>query len=202
MTKEHPILFSASMVRALLDGSKTQTRRVVKPAHLKFFDQSAGEMLGSWNARPLPYGQPGDQLWVRETFKPIYPQDPSYNNGKPIEYDYAATYKTGDRLGDSLGIKPKWKPSIFMPRAASRLTLRITGLRVERLQDISEADALAEGLEQEAVEQLLQLAEAMNQREPSPCREIYKVLWEKINGSNSWAENPWVWVIEFKVLRK
>ena len=91
---------------------------------------------------------------------------------------------------------------MFMPRWASRGLDEITSVRVERLQDISEANALAEGLEEEAVEQLLQLAEAMNQREPSPCREIYKVLWEKINGSNSWAANPWVWAIEFKVLRK
>ena len=91
---------------------------------------------------------------------------------------------------------------MFMPRWASRGLDEITSVRVERLQEISEADALAEGLEQEAVEQLLQLAEAMNQREPSPCREIYKVLWESINGPGSWAANPWVWVIEFKALQK
>lgn len=162
---------------------------------------TAPEQVGIWHTRTgdvtlCPYGVAGNQLWVRETFSPIYPQDPDYNEGKPIAYDYAATYQHGDRLGDSLGIKKTWKPSIHMPRAASRITLEITGVRVERLQDISEADAIAEGIEKHMTGLWL------------PCREegkahidprlAYRDLWESINGTDSWDKNPWVWAIAFQ----
>jgi hypothetical protein len=90
---------------------------------------------------PCPYGQPGDRLWVRETFEKIEGQTQPW-----IETDYRATYIHGDRLGDSLGIKKRWTPAIHMPRAASRITLEITDVRVQRLQEISEADAIAEGI--------------------------------------------------------
>lgn len=200
--KERPILFSAPMVRAILDGSKTQTRRVVKP--LPAADQSPQLVVGSSgfhfvldqtpmtypNVRRIrwdcPYGQPGDRLWVRETFAKIIGQ-----SGGWIETDYRATYSHGDRLGDSLGIKKRWTPAIHMPRAASRITLEVTGVRVERLQDISEDDAMAEGAPLST----------------GPCTEPefqshtlgYLQLWKSING-DSIDQNPWVWVIDFNKL--
>lgn len=192
--KERPILFSAPMVRAIIDGSKTQTRRVVKPQPI--YD---GKFAGGWKVvgkhgheaatcGPLvselcPYGHPGDRLWVRENFCPIYPQDPHYNGGRPIEYDYGATYQHGYRLGDLIGKKKKWKPSIHMPRIASRITLEITGVRVERLQDISEADAQAEGVVWE---------------QGQTATNVFESLWESINGPESWEANPWVWVVGFR----
>jgi hypothetical protein len=129
---------------------------------------------------------------VRENFCPIYPQDPAYNGGRPIEYDYAATYQHGNRLGDYIGIKKRWKPSIHMPRAASRITLEITGVRVERLQDISGADALAEGITLHPNHR--------NKPRDNICGPVqtYRDLWEKINGPGSWEANPWVWAVSFK----
>ena len=200
---ERPILFSAPMVRAILDGSKTQTRRVVKPQPI--YD---GRFAGNWKivgkngheaatCSPLvgelcPHGRQDDRLWVRENFCPIYPQDPAYNGGRPIEYDYAATYQHGNRLGDYIGIKKRWKPSIHMPRAASRITLEITGVRVERLQDISGADALAEGITLHPNHR--------NKPRDNICGPVqtYRDLWEKINGPGSWEANPWVWAVSFK----
>lgn len=197
--KERPILFSGPMVRGLLDGSKTQTRRVVKPQPTT---EIRSGLMGHWSIQPdvrefsCPYGQPGDRLWVRERFCPIYPQDPTYNNGEPIEYDYAATYVHGYRLGDSLGLKKKWKPSIHMPRAASRITLEITGVRVERLQDISEADAIAEGAKQTDGQWWTHdPSDPITGNDPV---ESYRRLWESINGPGSWDANPWAWAIEFK----
>jgi hypothetical protein len=184
-----PILFSGAMVRALLDGKKTQTRRVCKPANEAALTHVVECPYAQWGDEDgdvlfkSPYGVFGDQLWVRETFCPIYPQDPSYNGGQPIEYDYAATYKHGNRLGDSLGIKKVWRPSIHMPRAASRITLEITGVRVERLQDISEADAMAEGITHSTL---------------NDPRVEYRWLWESINGPGSWDANPWVWCVSFR----
>lgn len=193
--KERPILFSAPMVRAILDGRKTQTRRVANPRkHPSLLDGSWSDnyVLDAcnfeWLMRDCPYGQPGDRLWVRETFQPIYPQDPLYNGGKPICYDYAATYRHGDRLGDSIGEKRKWKPSIHMPRLASRITLEVTGVRVERLNDISGSDAVAEGVRSRLPDNGIAVAE-------------YRDLWQSINGAGSWNANPWVWVIEFEAVK-
>lgn len=193
--KERPILFNADMVRAILDGRKTQTRRIVKPQPLE------GVVLDSSWIRPFSVGQ---RLWVRETFSPIYPQDPHYNNGNPIEYDYKATYQHGDRLGDDLGIQKIWKPSIHMPREASRITLEVTGVRVERLQDIEEEDAVAEGIEQ--TEPFFDCPCWRDYMEPDwetssfPDNPVgsYASLWESIHGPKSWNQNPWVWVIEFR----
>lgn len=195
--KERPILFNAPMVRAILDGTKTQTRRVVKGGPLQWlvgakFDPAFVADPGNYLC---PYGQPGDRLWVRENFCPIYPQDPTYNGGRPIEYDYAATYQHGNRLGDTLGIKKRWKPSIHMPRWASRITLEITGVRVERLQDISEADAIAEGVGLNAGA----IGVPTTGESPQPMAiALYQDLWQSINGPDSWTANPWVWAVEFK----
>lgn len=187
--KERPILFSAPMVRALLDGSKTQTRRVVNQRHLAQIDLSRGGCKANWS-KPMPYGQPGDRLWVRESFCRIDGQTRPW-----IETDYRATYKHGDRLGDTLGIKKRWTPSIHMPRHASRITLEITGVRVERLQDISRGDSLNEGIVKTAGGFGLPAGQHYNAEDP---RDSYFSLWESINGPGSVMLNPWVWVVEFK----
>ncbi len=210
--KERPILFSAPMVKAILSGSKSQTRRVVKPqppanAHQvetwhhpdtkpRFFTwTTAGEISDQWEPLPCPYGQPGEKLWVRESFARIDVQTRPW-----IETDYRATYKHGDRLGDTLGITNRWTPSIYMPWHASRITIEVTGVRVERLQDISEADAAAEGITPYPGHPGRWLSEHRpGLRYPSAIT-AYRDLWEEsINGpSSSWDANPWVWVVEFK----
>lgn len=188
--KERPIIFSAQMVRAILEGRKTQTRRVIKPQPT-VSEQRLRE-LSAWaegftlsqqvNAAfqsgcidaSCPYGRPGDTLWVRETW---WGERQDFDAG--LRPAYAAT-------------DPKteagWRSPIHMPRWASRITLEITGVRVERLQDISEADAEAEGVA-EIGERLLGV---------TPCRARFFKLWESINGPGSWDANPWVWVVEFK----
>lgn len=179
--KERPILFSAPMVRAILDGRKTQTRRILKgstehkgvynPAYLAVHQNDKG-----WK-QICPYGKPGDQLWVRETFAT---GNPEHYWGNPI---YKATF--GAALKPVCEGFTKWKPSIHMPRAASRIDLLIKDIRVERLQDISKADCMAEGM-------------SGLQDIHAGWHQSYAGLWEKINGKNSWDENPWVWVIEFE----
>ena len=197
--KERPILFSAPMVRAILAGTKTQTRRVVKPGKCPDFGchMAPGEIAGGeYPERLCPYGQTGDRLWVRETFMDLlgtgveHRPDP---RGLLQRHAYAADHQPGsygDEARKSYGLK--WKPSIHMPRAASRITLEITGVRVERLQAISEADAVAEGIDPEAA---LAFRRASVGR---PAGFAYRDLWVSINGPGSWHANPWVWVIEFR----
>jgi hypothetical protein len=182
---ERPILFSAEMVRAILDGRKTQTRRNIKyttehrgpinPAYLEAHKDHPG-----WKDI-CPYGQPGDLLWVRETWT----QYPIELNPEPCDAWYKAT---------SNGPPPpfKWRPSIHMPRWASRITLRITDIRVERLQDISEDDARAEGCPYSA-----EWAGRFVDRDET-AKTWFKSLWNKINGPGAWDENPWVWAISFE----
>jgi len=195
---ERPILFSAPMVRAILAGTKTQTRRVCK---LDFRAGMPEPELQSFR-RCCPYGQPGDRLWVRETWR----YADWTEEGEPhIEYGDGARQLVDDfpeewasRLMDTWtalsapsnfdidnrAADRRWRPSIHMPRWASRITLDVTGVLVERLQAISERDALAEGV-------------------GSPITRDCKVpkfmaLWESINGAGSWDANPWVWVVEFR----
>jgi len=182
---ERPIIFNGAMVRAILDGTKTQTRRVVKPCKDKNMGISltACELAGEINQGDFTnsfYGQVGDRLWVRETF-----QRAGGNTG----YWYAATDSKAD---DGNSPVSHWKPSIHMPREASRITLEITGVRVERLQDISEEDAKAEGC---VVRDIIYSDEP-----PSSClyKEQFRLICESINGTGSWEANPWVWVVEFK----
>lgn len=191
--RERPILFSGPMVRALLDGSKTQTRRMVKHPALKDLSYIVHCGDGWWGDEEgdvqalCPHGQPGDRLWVRESWMDtsstgIESRDP--HTLKLTRYAYMADTPAGsyaDQCRKDFGLK--WKPSIHMPRAACRITLEITGVRVERLQDISDADARAEGMP----------ATVAN----SP-RVWFASLWESINGPGSWDANPWVWVVEFK----
>ena len=181
--KERPILFSAQMVRAILDGRKTQTRRIAKPIkHPDWGNEySPGALITEKESnyvieRACPYGSKGERLWVRETFS-HHPQ-----------FADIAYRADGEEFEDSDGFlwEPKWKPSIHMPRSASRILLEITGVRVERLQDISEEDAKSEG------------AQAINFGYGDCYALGFKQLWESINGPGSWDLNPWVWVIDFK----
>ena len=199
--KERPILFSAPMVRAILNGTKTQTRRAVKDRHI---DSAPPACIFQWLRERCTYGQPGDRLWVREAFM-HEPADYCWEASVSIPCRPAETVYRADHDGDTRGAG--WKPSIHMPRALSRITLEITGVRVERLQDISDTDCIAEGIERpedmskEAVEAMdiwpigaeRECFNALNQ----PVHQ-YRRLWERINGPVSWAANPWVWVIEFR----
>ena len=201
--KERPILFSAPMVRAILDGTKTQTRRVVKPAHKAWIEMPVTHQLGEWDKRPLPYGKTGDRLWVREAFAIVPRTAYRCSEGvqqtlRPDDDHDAAIYREG-WVRSKGGFR--WRPSIHMPRWASRITLEITGVRVERLQDISEADCWAEGVEQvmhdftkeSQIDMAYRLGLCIDDAKP-----LYAQLWESINGPGSWEANPWVWVVEFK----
>jgi hypothetical protein len=212
---EKPILFSTPMVIALLDGTKTQTRRIVKLPHNNPLGVWEATTVGGvnvktskglptveeaaiWHTRTgdaliCPHGGIGDQLWVRETWNhDCYPYPLSDD---PLFY-YRADYHD-DPLGMDLelsqdGIRRKWMPSIFMPRAASRIQLEITNVRVERLNDISEADAMEEGVSNPLIGGTYDFI---------GYREGYQRLWEAINGAGSWDDNPWVWVVEFKRIK-
>lgn len=183
--KERPILFTGPMVRALLDGTKTQTRRIAKEFHgldvdaiLKRFPNQSG----------CPYGEPGDQLWVRETHRPIFGQTCGL-----IAVDYQADpQEKWGRMRDHAG-KPKWTPSIHMRREYSRILLEIISVRVERLNDCSEADAKAEGVAEWA-----RGACAAGNPHSYTNLGYYMLLWEQINGAGSWDANPWCWAITFK----
>lgn len=233
--KTRPILFKGEMVRAILDGRKTQTRRILKPAPLPpvarwvmkdhwWIPEAISEavkrqFITTWpDWLRCPYGQLGDQLWVRETWRiGAWKED-----GGEIAIDYMADNfnrrewlqvpeqddfeKYWLQCCDDCGkawIKPDedgkhhWepgespcriRPSIFMPRWASRITLEVTNVRVERLQSITVSEAMAEGYEGSIPDHI------------DPSITWYSELWESINGPGSWAANPWVWVIEFKRL--
>lgn len=195
--KERPILFSGSMVRAILDGRKTQTRRVATKTPLQWLNSAS--FTPAYVALPdnglSPYGYADDRLWVRETWAQPTTLDPG-----PTFYraDYPACVPRGfENVPPASEIT--WKPSIHMPRAASRITLEVTGVLVERLQSISEADARAEGA------YLLDVPGggykfARGEQEYDTAVEAYRELWDGLNAARGfgWDTNPWVWVIEFK----
>lgn len=214
--KERPILFSGPMVRALLSGTKTQTRRVVKPRHDRDIgcELAPNELAGEVNSgsyRNAPWA-PGDRLWVRETFAgPLVSMEhwEAVNHPSEIEKpefcEYAADGGPAPEYMDADdNLRRRWTPSIHMPRWASRITLEVTGVRVERLQDISAADAIAEGIER--LEDFFGCPcwKAYGEPEGSdlvlPDDPIgsYRSLWESINGLESWEGNPRVWVVEFR----
>jgi hypothetical protein len=206
--KERPILFSAPMVRALLNGSKSQTRRVVKPAPSKgwefenppvfgritsphpkrdrfgaFIRRGIGTDFPEVDLIPCPYGQPGDRLWVREAWSTHSFMDgdkPSELKTRSFHYWADGEITTGKR-----------RPSIHMPRAASRITLEIVSVRVERLQDISGDDCFAEGSPGGH-------GSIPGYPYAATAQEHYEWLWESINGDASWDKNPWVWAVEFR----
>ena len=188
-----PILFSGAMVRAILEGRKTQTRRVVKKLSSEWL--APGMFTPEFVANPdnnlCPYGNPGDTLWVRETFQ--YVDFAGEDNG----YVYRATDPDWETMEGW-----RWKPSIFMPYKACRIFLKIEDVRIERLQDITEQDAIQEGVERlPGHEGLLAYQSYLTtpERQQMPCFPYisFKTLWHKINGRKSWDENPWVWVITF-----
>ena len=194
--KERPILFSAPMVRAILDGTKTQTRRVVKGFALELLqpDNFTPEYVALPENDLSPVGLPGDRLWVRETFV-HEPADYCWEASVSIPCRPAHTVYRADSDPTGKANGAGWTPSIHMPRALSRITLEITGVRVERLQSISDTDAIAEGVKPTS-DGAFHIEED-RYRAPDPA-ECYARLWESINGAGTWAANPWVWVIEFK----
>ena len=194
--KERPILFSAPMVRAILSGRKTQTRREVKRCGL-------WESTGGQGMRPIPiacpHGRPGDRLWVRETWQyaPVkYCDCPQGSEAQPcddwIEGIGCRSNRTEVIYREDEATAAKWRSPIHMPRWASRITLEITDIRVERLQEISYADAMAEGVE------FGNITDPLTGEIDRDATEAFEVLWESIHGSGSWDMNPYVWVIEFR----
>lgn len=209
--KARPILFSAPMVRALLAGTKSQTRRLVKPQPFpNGFISTNGELLTindhlppnamllrvgkgincyatsnyeGWESA-CPYGFVGDLLWVRETWT-----QHTGSMGESLDTYYAAD-DADIRLGP-------WRPSIHMPRSASRLTLRITDVRAQRLQEISEEDATAEG----ATPTWNDGRPIQHDGSGAVCRERFSELWQSINGPGSWDANPWVWCVSFITIK-
>ena len=199
--KERPILFSGPMVRAILDGRKTQTRRVVNwqkvakqsgctKGTLAYSDAFSSWAVFNGNGEAhlglvdCPYGQSGDRLWVRETWCQWDWEDLGTEPQDPITLRFRAD-------GDIPAVK--WRPSIFMFRWASRITLEITNVRVERLQDISDADIDAEGCRHAFDAEYGEGWDTAN-----PLYHWWK-RWDKINGKKyPWSRNPWVWVIEFQ----
>lgn len=211
--KERPILFSVPMVKAILDGRKTVTRRVVKPqpteGGLEWATACGGD-FAAWQdplllldehsedggpcQRKCPYGRIGEKLWVRETWMDLLGTGIERKTGDHGRYAYAADTPPGSYGDDqrkAYGLK--WRPSIHMPRAASRITLEVTGVRVERLQDISETDAVAEG-----ARPTLAPLDTVRLGAVGTAKEGFRQIWESINGPGSWDANPWVWVVEFK----
>ncbi|EBR1654743.1 hypothetical protein B1A72_08875 [Salmonella enterica] len=206
---ERGMIFNAEMVRAILDGRKTQTRRPVK---FPLIDKNMGcELAGNelagelaahnyWNS---PYGKPGDRIWVRETFR-VHSRA---TDVATLVYRASVrnswteqTHRVPVAVCNTPATPEKWTPSIHMPRWASRITLEITDVRVERLHSISERDALTEGLFQLPASGRYCLQPGMQYfgMASHSAKEVYSWLWASIYGEESWAANPWVWVIEFK----
>lgn len=209
MSTTRPVLFSAPMVRELLAGKKTQTRRVVKgnpigmtsfigrdnkPTHRFGVHYTHERVINKHVA--CPYGVPGDKLWVRETWATwasvdnLSPSETGVIDAKEIRLWYRSD---GCCSGVNRGQMGKWRPSIHMPRWASRITLEITDVRVEKLTAISEIDAAAEGI---PVDNPRDLSEEYGNA--SYLIQRFSALWETINGAGSWEANPWVWVLEFR----
>ena len=225
--KERPILFSGPMVRALLDGRKTVTRRAVKPFQQpKLIDDgewfSGAQRHPRWGfgvsgksaeecanalaqSRCCPYGNPGDRLWVRETWLEDPEDDGSWGytqymgcKGSPLS-DIPKRFQKPEHClfrASWSGSALTWRPSIHMPRWASRILLEITDVRVERLQGISEDQAKAEGVERDS-DGWFDYQMPSTQCCPSAF-ESFRTLWLSINSTESWDANPWVWVIEFR----
>lgn len=214
--KERPILFSAPMVRAILEGRKTVTRRVCNGQR---------ELSNEHDFRLdcCPYGQPGARLWVRETHS-IYPAHGQHRAdglrwgpwaGLPTVVSPDGTQIAYFREGFDRSDPGRWRPSIHMPRWASRITLEVTGVRVERLQDITPEQILAEGVQIPATPEgqaLIDISTKHGAAHFLPrldgastadlLRAHWAALWVQINGIDSWHANPWVWVVEFKRLEQ
>jgi hypothetical protein len=198
--KERPILFSAPMVHAILEGRKTVTRRPVKGVGLVWLDNFKPEYVADPENNLCPYGKPGDRLWVRETWARV-------GNGDPGYLTYRATYP--DCLPPDLenilaSGDIRWKPSIHMFRRDSRILLEITDVRVERLQGISDEQALAEGIIPH-----VRGGWHWHPHDPANVDDWHQFgfktpvwafhdLWAGINGQENWDVNPWVWAVSFR----
>jgi hypothetical protein len=213
--KFKPILFSTDMVTAILEGRKTMTRRKLKPKDEPYLINEKSFINYSdsfgWNVKhkitdnpgkfeitqqfKCPYGKIGDVLWVRETW---------LNNSGYLPTDLGYVYKA--ELGEkeieySKELNVKWKPSIFMPKEACRIFLEITNVKVERLQDISEDDAIKEGITWNRG--TIQSGYGVgNSTSHIKAKECFQSLWKKINGAESWKSNPFVWVVTFKQIER
>lgn len=225
--KERPMIFNAEMVRALLSGRKTQTRRIIKPQPEATL---SGSLSGKWLSRPLnglllpkiediaihcPFGAVGDRIWVRESFYEhghyegggYDPEDSYFVSEKQVLYPADGVKRPSQRERDDFWLS---RPSIHMPRWASRILLEITGVRVERLNAISPEDAESEGLERTNFTGFGDEPGLPSYPEPDvyfdPLKKQWKEyppeafagLWEYIYGEGSWQANPWVWVIAFR----
>ena len=207
--KERPILFSGPMVRAIIEGRKTQTRRVIKPKHEFFVDDGHDGInrvyypcyvTGEPEPQEIlcPYGSVGERLWVRETWAVVPKVSDDGPKHKAKGDGTGATWRA-DWNGNPSGFP--WKPSIHMPRWASRITLEVTGVRIERLNDIDLADCIAEGIEWKYRDDKTTHWRDYSGLDVSCTTSAYfsyQTLWESINGPLSWSLNPWVWVVEFK----
>lgn len=195
MTKERGIIFTGESVRAILAGAKTQTRRVIKPQpHQResgywWFGQecfaSNARLVGEVMEGYCPYGLDGDGLWVRETwgFSAKLPAS-TRDEMSWLAYPELRAYRANNPEGDWC-----WRSPLYMPRWASRITLEIVSVRVERVQDISDDDAIEEGVDR------------TNTSIPTYARQRFQKLWDSINGERAgcaWADNPWVWALEFR----
>jgi len=225
MIKERPILFSTDMVQALLAGRKTQTRRIIKPQ-----PEKAAYGKVNWKGRELtlnsfsnhsPYGQVGDLLWVREGFHLDKNDQFCDESSTHDTFTYKADHYHRDvkRIGvnyDNIDLctegwydtdypeETKWRPSIHMPKVAARLWLKVINVKVERLDAISDEDAIAEGIAKPPSDETG--VHYKNYHHPDffmiTPKYSFKTLWEAINGNESWDANPWLWVVEFEELSK
>ncbi|MFC7346000.1 hypothetical protein ACFQO9_04615 [Chryseobacterium zhengzhouense] len=201
--KTKPILFSTDMVQANLAGRKTNTRRIVDDIHTGFLEWAFKEKknLADWIFRNAKHKM-GDVLWVRESFCTFV----SETGGIRTHYKASANWAFLQAA------KLYWKPSIHMPKEAARLFLKILNVRVERLQDISAADAIAEGILPLTMSnaQLIEMGQLYSDYSKAPEMfnngldpiSSFKTLWQKINGIDSWKENPFVWVYEYQIIEK
>lgn len=201
-SKERPILFNAEMVQAILSGRKTQTRRIMgnQPAgqdletvHVRHNDDFNFQWYGNLGESgyfPCPLGKPGDQLWVRETWN---------KHGGLLTY--RADHDWIEEMRKATVCPAKWVPSIHMPRWASRINLLITGVRVERLNDISDADAMSEGIDADRLAESQDHYDCIadhNMTGRPTAKGYFSSLWQSIYGEENWEANPWVWVINFE----
>ncbi|PBP70580.1 hypothetical protein CCL15_13625 [Pseudomonas syringae] len=210
VAKERPILFNGPMTHALLAGQKTVTRRLVETPpltpHTELAKGREAQTAGV-HTSDCPYGQTGDQLWVRETWIPC--PDAGHESWSNHTFSYSAWVRRGKKIRDvPVGLrKPrhciyridvaddshgfKWRPSIHMPRWACRILLEITDVRIERLQDITPEQAIAEGV-----------LSCRDHLDPDGIgyseEELFSIMWVSLNGHENWNANPWVWVVEFK----
>ncbi|HFT1547250.1 TPA: hypothetical protein ACH27V_000838 [Klebsiella quasipneumoniae subsp. similipneumoniae] len=202
--REKGLIFNSEMVRAILDGRKTQTRRPIKWKQTRFTEIGEREDGSKWPWsedaehacdfwHPCPFGAVGDRIWVRETwssdFANYYPNDRVWyaaDNNRQLDIDMVDGVRGIYSPESDVHVPFRWHPSIHMPRWASRILLEITDVRVERLKSISDGDAIREG------------CSTADMKSGDCVADVFARLWASIYGSDSWNANPWVWVIEFK----